>query len=231
MKRTTAVALSCAAALALPTAARAQETPTAATPDAAAPLPALAYDTYFEPFTDNPLYRLHNPEPLTKPEPLFQKFDPLEGLTRPAKVSRITLPGDRYAAYAPVMSAVVGQELAVPISVRNAPSPMTSLRVILEYDPAVIMPVGWAGVGIPSEDIAMNPHPDASADADCQNCLISFNVLTYPWPQAGPMLQIKFRTLAPGTSPLAARLIEISDDHYNMRPCLFQDGMAVVSAH
>lgn len=221
--RNAALALACAAAVGLP-AAHAQgghaEEP---------PLPELVYDTYFEPFTDNPLYRIHYPEPIQPVAPLFQKYDPLEGLSREAKVSRVSLPGERYVAYLPLVEGTVGQEISLPVSLRSAPSPTTSIRIFLDYDPAIATPVGSSGVGIPSEDIFMNPHPDPSYTGDCTNCLIAYNVLTYPWSGTGPMLNIKFRLLSPGESKLSVVFVEVGDDTLHLRSTVFQDGLLRVN--
>jgi hypothetical protein len=224
MKRTTAVALSCAAALALPTATRAQETPAAPAPDAAAPLPALAYDTYFEPFTDNPLYRLHNPEPLTKPEPLFQKFDPLEGLTRPAKVSRITLPGDRAVVTMPIVSAHVGNKISVPVTVANVPA-LTGIRVILDYDQPLLLATGVSGTGIPKEDVHFNTNPSPESVGGCEGCMIALDVLAAPWRNAGDVMEMQFTATHIGDAYLRAAHVEISDDAFNLLPTVFHDGL------
>jgi hypothetical protein len=228
MKRTTAVALSCAAALALPTAARAQETPTAATPDAAAPLPALAYDTYFEPFTDNPLYRLHSPEPLTKPEPLFHKYDPLEGLTRPAKVSRITLPGDRAVVTMPIVSAHVGNKVSVPVMVANVPA-LTGIRVVLDYDRPNLLATGGTGAGIPTEDVDVNMSPVADSVQGCPDCMIALNALITPWHREGAVMYLQFTAERPGAWPLSAGYVEVSDNKYNLLPTIFHDGLIRVT--
>lgn len=218
-----AAALACAATLGL-SAAHAQGGPA----HEPTPLPALAYDTYFEPFTDNPVYRLHNPEPFQPAQPLFTKFDPLEGLTREAKVSRVASVGDRVIVYMPIMRANVGQTVSVPVGIQNAP-PVTGIRIILENDRSRLTPTDVRGAGIPTEDADMNIHPDPSAVDNCSDCLIALNAFAHSWSKGGTMFSIQFRASEPGDVPLNGRYAEVSDEAYNLLPVVVHDGLVRIN--
>lgn len=213
-----ALTLACAAAM-NPPAARAQGGP-ADQP----PVPELAYDTYFEPFTDNPLFRVHQPEPFAPIEPLFKKFDPLDGLTREAKVSRVVASGRGIAAL-PVLTATTGGTLAVPFYLQTA-TPVPAYVLRFNYDPTVLRATGVEKANWIDSSLNFNVHPDQTTP---ERRVFIVQYSGDEWAPDGPPVRVMFDVIGTGDANLTIEDADVSDDTFNNVKMVAHDGLVRVS--
>jgi hypothetical protein len=214
--------MACVAMAGLP-AAYAQDT-TIPTPEATVMLPEPAYDTFFEPFTDNPVFRLQRPQPFTPPEPLFQRFNPLEGLDLRAKVSRLASTG-RSVASLPILNARKGDRITVPVTFQGVRI-MTAYTFRLNYNPAVLRATDVQKAGWTDSSLDFNIHPDRKTP---ESRIFIVQYSGSPWIPATPPVNIRFDVVGAGTSDLMIEDVDVSDDTFNTVPMVAHDGLVKVS--
>lgn len=190
-------------------------------PDANAP--EVQYDTYIEPFDDDPVLRLHNIVPLPPPTPLFAEYDPLVGLDQHAKTSRVALT-TRAIFSLPVMTVKAGDTFDVPFIQYSGP-PITAHTLKFEYDPKVVQAIGARNADWANATVNDNPTPEHITPES------KFIVLQWgsePWLKKGRLLTVKMRAVAPGDSALQIYYYDVADDTFNLAPALVRDGLVHV---
>lgn len=207
-------------------AALAQPTLDARIRDSETDAPVPMYSSYFVPFLDPVWTRIHDAPILGQRQSLFDSFDAYAGLAASTRSSRITTDADHPLAWMPLREVRVGETFDVPISV-SYHSPLTSLQVIMEFNPDVLKAVDALGTGIPTEEAFINTEVQVGGK-EYKGNLIALTTFTTPWKLGGPIIRIRFEAIAPGESPLRAAQIMVSDDKLVTIPATMRPGLVRV---
>jgi hypothetical protein len=218
-----AVAL-CGFALVRAAAAQTAAVPPAATASSTEPIPEVQYDSYIEPFDDDPVERLRNIMPLPPPTPLFEDYDPLAGLNQNVKTSRVALTTRATFALG-VTSVKVGDAFRLPFLMHAGPT-LTAQTLKIQFDPKIVQaldagPAEWTGATITYNNAPDRTRPERKFIA------IEINTNQY-WKKEGALMDIGFRAVGVGETTIEAYYFDMADDQFNTPLSLVRDGLVRV---
>ncbi|HEY3412237.1 MAG TPA: hypothetical protein VGM51_04160 [Armatimonadota bacterium] len=186
--------------------------------------PEIQYDTYFEPFDDNPVSRVRDITPLPPATPLFRDFDPLDGLDQYVKASRITLT-NRAVFALPIMTVHVGQEFDVPFY-KQSDAHISGENVWIRCPFNIARPLSAAPADWKDSTVVFNDKPNR---ASLENTFVIVQYTARSFRARGNMANIHFKALAPGECRLEVIDFDASDDvTYDHVLSLVRDGLITV---
>jgi hypothetical protein len=181
----------------------------------------LEWVRYIEPFVYVPWQQLRPPAVLPSPDPLFQPYDPLQGLDAFTSVSRAVNPR-RAVVYLPVVEAKVGDVVEVPLMLEQ-PGIITAVVIHLRYDPDVVELVDARPIDWPDVYFVDNPTPD---EGQRQFRVKVASAFPTPVTRPGPLVRFRFRVTNPGEARLLSEQFSMSDaPYFNTVPTVVRTGL------
>lgn len=214
------------AALGLAAACRAQGplAPTAAPQTGNAPASDVQYDTYYEPFDDNPVERLRDVAPLPIPTPLFDAYDPAKGLAQNVQTSRVVRTNRAVFAF-PVLTVKVGQVFDIPFYYKSAGG-ISGDTVRAAYLPDKIQPIGsnsdkWSG------STALFTDKYQESETSTIFAVVEYSPSSFTGP--GVLFVVRAKALAVGESPIQVHDFDAADDvSFDHVRSLVRDGLVTI---